>query len=433
MSTGSRRSVATLGLAVIALSIAVGDLWWVHRVQRADVGRIARAAPPARPRLVYHPEPVGDPVRGRPMITHVRFADLDQTGLLGILACDVQSNSVRWLRQSPRGVFTERPIGGTIAAPVHTAVFDLDQDGRPDVLVASMGDIPPDNDRVGSVIVLENLGHGEFRQRVIATGLARVTDVEASDLDGDGRPDLVVGEFGYHQGEIRWMRNLGGWRFESHIVNVQSGTIHTPIVTLTPGWRPDFLALISQEYEEIHRFRNLGDGRFADDLLWGSTNEDYGSSGITVADVNRDGAPDIVYTNGDGFDYARPGPRPWHGIQWLENRGQGRFAFHRVGDFAGAYSPCAADLDGDGHTDLLAVCGFADWSDPETVSMMAWLNDGREHFTPEPIAHSPTHLITAAVGDLDGNGRPVIVTGGFHAYPPFDRLSRILVWRRTAP
>jgi hypothetical protein len=34
------------------------------------------------------------------------------------------------------------------------------------------------------------------------------------------------------------------------------------------------------------------------------------------------------------------------------------------------------------------------------------------------------------VGDLDGNGVPVIVTGGFHAYPPFDDMSVITLWRR---
>src|SRR5690606_36390588 len=98
---------------------------------------------------------------------------------------------------------------------------------------------------------------------------------------------------------------------------------------------------------------------------WGSTNEDYGSSELELADVDQDGQLDLIYTNGDAFDYARPGPRPWHGIQWLRNRGAGRFTLHRVGDLAGAYSPCAADLDGNGTIALLAVSGFNDWSRPD--------------------------------------------------------------------
>jgi hypothetical protein len=193
---------------------------------------------------------------------------------------------------------------------------------------------------------------------------------------------------------------------------------------------PDFAALISQEWEEVHWFHNTGSGQFQDAVVWGSTNEDYGSSGLGVADVNRDGKPDLIYTNGDGFDYALKSARPWHGIQWIENLGSGYFKFHRVGDMPGAYAPCAADLNGDGFVDLLAVSCFADWSDPNAVSMMAWLNDGHENFTPVVLAHSPIQLVTAAVGDLDGNGVPVIVTGGLHALPPFDRMSNITLWRR---
>ena len=30
------------------------------------------------------------------------------------------------------------------------------------------------------------------------------------------------------------------------------------------------------------------------------------------------------------------------------------------------------------------------------------------------IAHSPTHLITLAAADLDGDGTPDLVTGGMH-------------------
>lgn len=383
--------------------------------------------------LEYHPVPIGASVEesGRPLVTNLTIADLDKDGLPDVLYCEGQRNTVRWIRQSPRGVFTETIIGEGIPAPAHVAVADMNRTGRLDVLVASMGQIMPNNDRIGSVVVLENLGGGRFEKRVLLENVARVTDVRAANLAGhiDGKLDLVVGQFGYAQGETRWMRNLGNWKFESTKVSMLSGCIHTPVADFDGDGTDDFAALISQEFEEIHLFRNTRRG-LQQNVVWGSTNEDYGSSGLDVADINRDGRPDLIYTNGDGFDYAVQGPRPWHGIQWLENRGSGVFTFHRAGSLPGAYAPCAADFNGDGHVDLLAVSCFADWSDPNSVSMMVWLNDGQQRFTPVPLASRPTHLVTAAVGDLDGNDVPVIVTGGFHAFPPYDNMSNITLWRR---
>ena len=422
-----------------AASAIVAAILIVGRGPESSAPSAAPAAQPKRPQirfapLEYVPTAIGAPVRefGRPIVTNVEIVDLDHDGLPDVLYCEGQKNTVRWIRQYPRGVFTEQIIGEDIPGPAHVWAADVNGSGRLDVLVASMGQITPNNDRIGAVVVLENLDNRHFRKHVLIDHVARVTDVRGANLTGhtDGRLDLVVGQFGYDQGETRWMENQGGWQFESHIVNTQSGCIHTPVADFDGDGVPDFAALISQEWEEVHWFHNLGHGQFKDAILWGSTNEDYGSSGLAVADVNQDGKPDLIYTNGDGFDYAVPGSRPWHGIQWLENRGHGQFTFHRVGDLPGAFAPCAADLNGDGTIDLLAVSCYADWSDSSAVSMMAWLNDGHGNFTPVVLAHRPIQLVTAAVGDLDGNGVPVIVTGGFHLLPPYEHMSSVTLWRR---
>jgi FG-GAP repeat len=47
-----------------------------------------------------------------------------------------------------------------------------------------------------------------------------------------------------------------------------------------------------------------------------------------------------------------------------------------------------------------------------------------------PLANSPIKLMTAAVGDLDGDSVPEIVTGALHAFPPYEKLSNITLWRR---
>jgi hypothetical protein len=390
------------------------------------------AAAPAEVAVRFTPQPAGEPGDERPWITHVAVADLDRDGRPDILACDAKRNAVVWLRQSAPGRFTESILAAEIAGPVHVEAVDLDGDGDLDLLVASMGQVFPNNDKIGSVVALENDGTQRFVKHVLLERVARVTDVRAGDFNGDGRLDLAVGQFGYLQGEIRWLENRGGWKFASHELLDRPGTVNVVVADFDGDGRLDIAALVSQQYEEIHLFTGDGAGGFTRRIVFGSTNEDFGSSGLTLCDLNRDGRPDLLYSNGDGFDYAEPGSRPWHGVQWLENLGGGKFRTHRIGDLPGAYSPVAVDVDGDGALDVVAVSGFANWKDPRAVALMLFHNDGRMNFTPRILAHAPTHLITCAVGDFDGDGVPELVTGGFYAFPPWDRTSRVTLWSASS-
>lgn len=376
----------------------------------------------------FTPRPIGRAVEGAPWITDLLIADLDGDGLKDIIVCDGRRNRVGWIRQTALGVFAEEDIGDTIAGPAHVEVADMNGDGHLDVLIASMGVIPPSNARTGAVVVLVNDGTNHFSNRVLLQDVSRVTYVAAAPLANSGRLDLVVGQFGYIEGEIRWMENLGDWKFKSHQLLDLPGTIHAPVTDLDGDGHLDVAALVAQDAEEVHAFFGDELGHFRDRVLYGSTNKDYGSSGLTVGDVNKDGRPDLVYTNGDGFDYATPGSRPWHGVQWLENLGGRKFAYHRIGDFPGAFSPVVTDLNGDGRPDVVASSCFNDWTDKNAVSLMCFENDGAGGFTPRVLAHEPTHLVVVKAADLFNDGRTELVTGAFVFYPPYDRASRVTLW-----
>src|SRR5262245_58292011 len=375
---------------------------------------------------------IGNPPRGeeRPQIAHVAIVDLDRDGLNDVLVCDSFRNVVTWIRQAPRGTFTEQTIAG-VAAPAHVEAVDFDADGDLDLVVAALGFLFPNNNRVGSVIVFENDGQQQFTSHYIADRVARVADARAADLDGDGDLDVSVAGFGYDDGETSWLENKGEWKFEQHVLQRLSGGINALPVDLNADKAPDIVALISQEWEEIWAFVNNRRGGFTPQMLWGSTNPDYGSSWITIVDLDRDGDPDILYANGDAFEYAPPNSRPWQGIQWLENTSNLKFVFHRIIDLQGATSPQAADLDGDGDLDVLIVTSNNDWDNPPAPSLLWLENDGHQTFTMHPIASSPTHLLTVAVGDLDGDGKPDAVTGGMHISRPYDRIGRITAWFST--
>ena len=418
---------------VLALA-SVACLVFVTSCGRTETKSAAPAAPKA-PSVTFsfHPQPIGAAASQPPWIANITAVDLDQDGLMDLLVCEAKENKICWLRQTSPGVFEEKVIATDMRAPVHVEAADMDGDGDLDVIVSSMSVIFPNNDRIGSVTILENDGHQNFTPHVVLENTSRVTDARAADLNGDGKMDLALAQFGYDQGEVSWLERTGPWEFKRHVLLELSGAINVGIADFNGDGKPDIVANISQQWEEIYYFENQGNGNFSTKRLWGSTNEDYGSSGLVVADLNRDGQPDIVFSNGDGFGpSATPGPRPWHGVQWLENTGGGNFLYHHLGNLPGAYSPRVVDLDGDGAMDVVAVAAYADWNNKnrDVVSLMWFRNDGHMNFEPIPLARTPKDLITLAVGDFDGSGRPSLVTGGFYIYPPFDALSRVTLWRR---
>ena len=373
---------------------------------------------------------IGDPPSETPpWIANVVVVDLDQDGLLDVVLCDVTKNQVNWIRQTPAGTFTETVLSSVVLAPVHVTPSDFDLDGDIDLLIAEMGQIRPSNEKIGTVTLLENRGDETFEHHALLDGVARVTDIQPGDFDDDGDIDLAVGQFSYDQGEIRWMENQGGLRFESHQLLSLPGTIHVPVADMDGDGDLDITAVVSQTWEQIYVFENDGRGNFEPHIVYGATNEDFGSSGISLADLDQDGDVDILYTNGDAFDDIPSLPRPWHGVQWLENRGELDFTYHRIADVPGAFSAKAGDADNDGDLDVFVVSMFADWSDPAAVSI-AWLeNDGDQEFTLRTIDSTPTHLVVIDAGDLDDDGWMDVVTGGMYSHEPFDRMSRVTWWR----
>jgi len=374
------------------------------------------------------PQHIGFKTEKYPQISHIQAADLDQDGLLDVIICDVLENRITWIHQSPKGVFTEKSCSDNIMAPSHIQVIDFDRDGDLDLIVSLLGMLFPNNDKIGSIVILENDGRLQFQRHLIVEKIARVSDVRAGDLDNDGDMDLAAVQFGYDDGETRWLENKGNWQFTSHIIQTLSGGINCELIDIDNDSDLDIITLISQEWEETYLFLNDGKGNFNAQLIYGVSNDDFGSSGISLCDFDKDGDPDLLYTNGDAFDYIPPRPRPWHGVNWLENTGNYKFIFHRIANFGGAYNARPLDIDQDGDLDIFVVSAFNSWENPASQSFIWLENDGRMNFIRHDIANNPTHILTLELGDYNQDGQTDMVTGGMHVYPPYDRVARIMLW-----
>jgi FG-GAP-like repeat len=412
----------TIPAAIVVISESIPAQIKLPAPRAASVSFFASTLPLAKSNLGREPQ-------GHPRITNVQIVDLDRDGLPDVIACDAVLNRVIWYRQVAHDKWEERILGdGDLAAPCHVCAVDMNGDGHLDLVVAVLGSVMPTDKTVGSVVWLENNGQQEFTTHLILDDLRRVADVQAGDLNGDGKIDLVVAEFGYDRGRILWLENKGEGRFLDRELFAVPGCIHVPLVDLDGDGDLDIVAIVSQDDEEVMAFENLGGGNFRRRTIYGLVNFDFGSSGLIVADLNTDGRPDLLLTGGDNLEIQYPCPQPWHGCIWLENKGGWRFEPHRIGTLPGTYAAAVGDLNGDGHLDVVLVSMFNDWRQPGAASIIWLENDGLQNFTPWQIADSPSHLATVAVGDLNSDGRADIVAGGLHIMEPYDRIGRVTVW-----
>lgn len=309
------------------------------------------------------------------------------------------------------------------ANPAAVRSCDLDGDGRAELLVADLGSfLPEDHDR-GGVLWLPDGPVLNGRPPVaLLSGVGRVADVSVGDFNGDGREDILVAEFGWHKtGSIRLMQNRGSGpdgtpAFETTIIDERSGTIHVPTCDLNGDGRLDFIALISQEHEVIEAFLGNGDGTFDVRRIDDAGDPAFGSSGIQLVDLDQDGDLDVLSTNGDTFDSQYI--KPFHGIRWLENKGDYPFRVHALTRMPGVYRALAADLDGDGDLDIAACAllprGLLGDLPDRGLDSVIWLEQvSPRHFERRPIEQQDLTRAAMLVEDLNGDGRKDIMVGRF--------------------
>ena len=217
-----------------------------------------------------------------------------------------------------------------------------------------------------------------FEPQVVYPSFDKVQLVVASDLTGDGRPDLLTT---YSAGSATQ-------------VNTHAGT-------------------------KVGLLMNNGNGTFAAQQVIESFPGSKGIYALQAADVTGDGIPDLLMIVG----YSGVGNNQFK-LELATGNGNGTFAAPRtLAGFYGRYPNLSvADVNGDGRSDMVLTFEYSstDYNGTSTVTIESEtiLSNGNGTFqSPQMIAdfnytHTNTNdFLTAVMGDITGDGLPDLVLG----------------------
>ncbi len=293
--------------------------------------------------------------------------------------------------------------------PARPVAADFNGDNHLDLAIVYVGGTRKGGQGGGGgngVAVLINHGDGTLRDGSWIPAAGDAVSMIASDINGDGKPDVVLG--------IRGAENAGLLSGVSVLINQGDGTFADPAAYTAGGFGPGSLASADFDgdgnLDLVMAIRGCGGcnpvkrgalsvlvtqggGNFEEAGIY--MDLDFDPVSIVAADLDGDGKPDLATAN-----------EASEVVSVLLNSGGGSFL--QAGRYVVAGFPSsliAGDLDGDESIDL--VTG----NYPGSVSVLLNQSDG----TFKPAGSIPVSGVSIAVpvvaADFNGDGRLDLVAG----------------------
>jgi hypothetical protein len=306
---------------------------------------------------------------------------------------------------------------------------DVDGDGRPDVVCGSWW--------------YRNPG---WERRSIP-GIYQV--INAFDLDGDGRQELVALKarsawgsaehaprpdwYGELTSELVWLRPLDPLqgRWEEHSIGTGGGDwVHGSLIApLLPAGK---LAMVTgyhdgdhNSYPEIWEVpTELGQapGHASPQAPWKKR---------VIAEIPYGEEMAACDVDGDGLlDIVA-------GQFWLHNRGDGTFVPHVLAQDFVACRLAVWDVNGDGRPDVVMGAEVMDFQRRTIpLSPVAWFENPGDRLG-DPWQMHVIDLVRCAhslsVADIDGDGEPEVIVGEHDPFWPYRSRCRLLVYKKADP
>jgi hypothetical protein len=229
----------------------------------------------------------------------VAVADVNGDGKPDIIATNTQGtlSSVGILLGNGDGTLQPAQTYPAGYEPTSIAVADVNGDGRPDLVVSILCNYPDCHGLAGVL-----LGNGDGTFQPVATYLSGgffAESIKAADVNGDGKPDLLVSNFSTNviqsgNGVVGVLLNNGDGTFQP-VQTYDSGGDNTgeiEVADVNSDGKFDLLVANGGLPGYLGVLLGNGDGTFRPAQSYNTT----GTHGATlaVADVNGDGRPDVV-------------------------------------------------------------------------------------------------------------------------------------------
>ena len=290
------------------------------------------------------------------------------------------------------------------------AVGDVNGDGKPDLVVANECGDGNGTCETSTIGVLLGNGDGTFQTAVTySSNGVRTRSLALADVNGDGKLDLLVTSCCGSDENVGVLLGNGDGTFQP-VVSYRSGgeyALTVVVADLNGDQKPD-LVVANASSGSVGVLLGNGDGTFQSGVSYGSGGNDSDVNSVAVADVNGDGKLDIVTANVNGSS-----PRGSVGVLLGNGDGTFRKAVAYDSGGVGALAVAIGDVSGDGKPDLLvANCGGADGCNGGDGVAAVLLGNGDGTFQ-APVTYDAGGYDTNSVvlGDVNGDGKPDVICG----------------------
>jgi hypothetical protein len=264
-------------------------------------------------------------------------------------------------------------------------VADLNGDGKPDLVVGS----------TSNVSVLLGNGDGTFQPAITYTGAVAKNSLAVVDMNGDGKLDLVAG----NPNAVNVFLGNGDGTFQAaKVTNVANSAL--AVADVNHDGIPDVVLASAG----VAVLLGNGDGSFQTPVVTSTVNS---PAIVAVADLNHDGKPDAVIVTFEGYLHDKEVDHATVGVMF--GNGDGTFQQPTSYD-TGGFTPeqiTISDLNLDGSPDIVVV----DYRGKNPFKGLVGLlfNNGAGVFSAPEVLQFAGNAYGVAVGPVNGSVTPGVL------------------------